>query len=69
MSYLSYSINIFIYILFGANFRRGLRKVFLPSKKSRSNILKLKSFHNENETCSLEYSIGETNCIVIWFIT
>jgi hypothetical protein len=58
LSYLSYSINIFIYILFGANFRRGLQKVFLPSKTSRSNILKLKSFNNENET--LEYSIGET---------
>jgi hypothetical protein len=60
MSYLSYSINIFIYILFGANFRRGLKKVFFPVKKFHSNTLKLKSFNNDNDTCSLEYSIAET---------
>ena len=28
LSYLSYSINIFIYILFGANFRRALKRIF-----------------------------------------
>jgi hypothetical protein len=61
MSYLSYSINIVIYILFGANFRRALTKVFLPGKKFNSNLLKLKSFANDNDTWSLDHSIAETN--------
>ncbi|CAF1155794.1 unnamed protein product [Adineta steineri] len=60
MSYLSYSINIFIYIFFGANFRRALKRVFLPSKRFNANLMKLKSFNNDNDTCSLDYSIGET---------
>ncbi|CAF2375173.1 unnamed protein product [Rotaria sp. Silwood2] len=50
MSYLSYSINIFIYILFGANFRRALKRVFLRKKNFHSNLLKMKSFNNDNET-------------------
>ncbi|CAF1197543.1 unnamed protein product [Rotaria magnacalcarata] len=32
MSYLSYSINIFIYILCGANFRRALKRIFFRKK-------------------------------------
>ncbi|CAF0825647.1 unnamed protein product [Rotaria sp. Silwood1] len=50
MSYLSYSINIFIYILFGANFRRALKRIFSRKKKFNSNLLKMKSFNNDNET-------------------
>jgi hypothetical protein len=60
LSYLSYSINILIYILFGAHFRRVFKKVFLSKKKFNFNILKFKSFNADNDTWSLEYSIGET---------
>ncbi|CAF1387937.1 unnamed protein product [Rotaria sordida] len=50
MSYLSYSINIFIYILFGANFRRALKRIFLCKTTFNSNSLKLKSCTSDNET-------------------
>ncbi len=37
MSYLSYSINIVIYLLFGGNFRRALKRLFsLTSKRSEN---------------------------------
>lgn len=41
MSYLSYSINIFIYLLFGGNFRRALKRLF-----------SLKSSHSDNLTAT-----------------
>ncbi|UJR10391.1 hypothetical protein I4U23_014596 [Adineta vaga] len=60
MSYLSYSMNIFIYILFGANFRRALKRVFTTNKKLNSKLKNLKSFNHDNDTYSLDYSVGET---------
>ncbi|CAF1239075.1 unnamed protein product [Rotaria magnacalcarata] len=42
MSYLSYSINIFIYLLFGGNFRRALKRLF-----------SFKSAHSENFTTTI----------------
>ena len=39
LSYLSYSINIFIYILFGANFRRTLKRIFFM--KTRPSVDRL----------------------------
>ena len=36
ISYLSYSINIFIYLLFGGNFRRALKRLFSLTPKKRS---------------------------------
>ncbi|CAF1645217.1 unnamed protein product [Adineta ricciae] len=60
LSYLSYSVNIVIYILFGANFRRALKRVFVPNKRVNSKLLKLKAISNDNDTWSLDYSIAET---------
>jgi hypothetical protein len=61
MSYLSYSINLFIYILFGAHFRRVFKRIFFRTKTNNlKNILKLKSFNADNDTWSLDYSIAET---------
>ncbi len=60
MSYLSYSINIFIYILFGAHFRRVFKRIFSPRKRINSNLLQLKSFNTDNDTWILDCSIGET---------
>lgn len=60
LSYLSYSVNIVIYILFGANFRRALKRVFVPNKKINSKLLKLKAISNDNDTWSLDYSVAET---------
>ncbi len=60
MSYLSYSINILIYILFGAHFRRVFKKLFLRRKKSNLSKLKLRSFNTDNDTWSLDFSIAET---------
>lgn len=48
MSYLSYSVNIFIYILFGVNFRRALLRLFCP-KKINSNRLNPKSSGDYNQ--------------------
>jgi len=60
MSYLSYSINILIYILFGAHFRRVFKKLFLRRKKFNLSKLKLRSFNTDNDTWSLDFSIAET---------
>jgi hypothetical protein len=60
MSYSSYSVNIVIYILFGANFRRAFKRVFLHRKKFQSNTFKLKSFNIDNDLYSLDCSVGET---------
>jgi hypothetical protein len=38
MSYLSYSINIVIYLLFGGNFRRALKRLFSLTKKRSENL-------------------------------
>ena len=60
MSYLSYSINIFIYILFGTHFRRVFKKLFLPGEKFNSNKLQLKMFNTDQDTWSIDQSITET---------
>lgn len=61
MSYLSYSVNIIIYVLFGANFRRALKRIFLSRKKLNSKLHKMKAFGNEIDSGSLDYSVGETS--------
>lgn len=47
LSYLSYSINIFIYILFGANFRRELKRIFFSKKRFGSRKVTRHSSHND----------------------
>ncbi|CAF0759068.1 unnamed protein product [Rotaria sp. Silwood1] len=52
MSYLSYSINIFIYLLFGGNFRRALKRLFsfTPSRAENFNTtLRRKAFFNNEK--------------------
>ncbi|CAF1230332.1 unnamed protein product [Adineta steineri] len=47
MSYLSYSINIVIYLLFGGNFRRALKRLFsLTSKRSEYSNSTLRGFNS-----------------------
>jgi hypothetical protein len=60
MSYLSYSINILIYFLFGSHFRRVFKKVFFSQKKLNLSKLKLRSSNTDNDTWSLDFSIAET---------
>jgi len=55
MSYLSYSINIVIYFLFGVHFRRVFKKIFFPQQIKQFNRLKLKSFNTDNDTWSLDF--------------
>ena len=59
MSYLSYSINIFIYVLFGANFRRALKRLFSPRKNFFSKMHKIKSFNDNAHSYSLRHSITQ----------
>ncbi|CAF2785764.1 unnamed protein product [Rotaria sp. Silwood2] len=53
MSYLSYSINIFIYVLFGGNFRRALKRLFslTPSHSDHLNttLRRKRLFNNEKQ--------------------
>ncbi|CAF0775694.1 unnamed protein product [Rotaria sordida] len=51
MSYLSYAINIFIYLLFGGNFRRALRRLFsfTPSHSESFNTTSRKKMLLNNE--------------------
>jgi hypothetical protein len=53
MSYLSYSINIVIYLLFGGNFRRASKRLFSlassRSEGSNSASRGLSSFYNEKQ--------------------
>ena len=60
MSYLSYSINIFIYVLFGANFRRALKRLCSPRKNFFSKMHKIKSCnHNNAHSYSFHHSITQ----------
>ena len=67
MSYLSYSINIVIYLLFGGNFRRALKRLFsLTSSRSEgwnSASRGLSSLYNEKQYGNMhEYdSVGLTS--------
>jgi hypothetical protein len=44
MSYLSYSINLVIYVLFGGNFRRALKRLFSLTSPNSSQHNHSKSF-------------------------
>ena len=51
LSYLCYSINIIIYILFGKHFRCTLKKILFIKKNLINNSIQMKSFYtNENDT-------------------
>lgn len=63
MSYLSYAINIVIYLLFGGNFRRALKRLFsLTSTRSdRLNAhLRGKVLVNHENICGTSYDCDST---------
>ena len=61
MSYMSYSVNILIYFLFGTHFRRVFKRVFLPTKQITAARLKLRALQMDHETWSMDYSVTDLN--------